>query len=138
MATNSGFIERQRALAAATLLRATAPGVLDDDPSHGHGGDREETHAFAARDATVVHQPEVSLVNDLGRRERLVRPPAPKLAVRDPPQLIVDERHESIERLTVATRGIQEQVRCAFSIHAAQPSPAAPMSASRPVLHLSG
>ena len=116
---------------------ARPPRVLDDQATHRHGRDREEHGALALRDPVLVDEPEIRLVDDLRRGQRVVRLRRAQLPVGDPPEVVVDERKESVERLAVAAGGIQEQVGClALSIHATSRTPAARMSAFRLVLHL--
>jgi hypothetical protein len=50
----------------------------------------------------VIDQLEVRLVDDFRRAQRVVAALALKLAVRDAPQLVVDERQQAVEGVAVA------------------------------------
>ena len=104
------FVERDARLRAAALQRAARAGPLDEDLPHRVRGDRAEVGAVLPAIGPVLHQAQVRLVDEAGRLERLPGPLAAQIARREPPQLLVDDRQQRIERLPVvghqATRSI--------------------------------
>jgi hypothetical protein len=113
----------------AAFQRATPSSELDDQASHGDRCHRKQAHALARRGGSLVHDPEVSLVDDLGRGQGLVWPAAPQLSVGDPAQFVVHQRDEPVERFTIAPGGIDEQVGArVLNIHG-EHNPAAGVSA---------
>ena len=91
-----------RRFAAAPLLGVAGPRVVDQDPAHGLGGDREEVAAVLPGDARLVDEAEIRLVDDGRRLERVARALSPELALGDLAQLRIDERHEPLDGRRVA------------------------------------
>ncbi len=83
--------------------------MVDQDPPHRLRGDREEVPAVLPLDSGLVDQPEVGLVDERGRLQRLVRPFAAELAPGDRAQLAVDPRHQALGRAVLAARPGLEQ-----------------------------
>ena len=66
-----GDVQRHLLDLAAPLLGAAAAGVVDQDPAHRLRGDREEVTAVLPGDPRLIDEPEVRLVHDRGRLQRV-------------------------------------------------------------------
>ena len=51
---------------------------------------------------SLIHQPQVRLVNERGGLQRMVRPLSAQMAPRDPAQLLVYEGQKAMQRIFVA------------------------------------
>ena len=64
--------------ASARLLgRVPRPRVIDQDPPHLMRRDRKELHAVLPADPPLIDELQVDLVDQRGRRQRMVRTLAP-------------------------------------------------------------
>lgn len=89
-----GLLERDSLPRAGALQGVVAPGVVDEDASHGSGGDGKEVRPIERTQAVDGGQPQVGLVDEPGGVERVVVTFQAKLSVSDAAQLVVDEREE--------------------------------------------
>ena len=104
------LVERNHPLVAAALDAGATPRVIHDDLPHRDRADREEMTAIAPRRLRLVHQPEVGLVHEAARVERLRPAPTAELDPRQPPEVLVDQRHQLVERLGIAGAVGEEQL----------------------------
>src|SRR5215207_6612199 len=96
---------------AAALGAVTVARVVEQDASHDLRGDGEEVRAVLPVHALLVDEPEVRLVDERRRLERVPRVLAPHEVARDAVQLSLDEREEAFERRPVAVAPCDEQPR---------------------------
>ena len=82
-------LEGRLPLAPGALERFA--GVVDEDPPHRPGRDREEVRAVAGIESGHGHQAQVGLVYELGRLERVVRALPRQVAGGDGAQVLVHE-----------------------------------------------
>ena len=88
-------------------------GALDEDAAHGLGrGGEEVPPAVPVLGQVAADQPEVGLVDQGGRLERLARVLAPEPRGGELAQLGVDEREEFGGGLAVSGRRCVEQLGC--------------------------
>ena len=87
------------------------PRRIDEDLSHRPRHGRAEVRAAAVTDARVVDEPQVGLVDERRRLQGHVPVLALQLPVRHPVQLVVDERHELVQRRQVSRVGQLQQGR---------------------------
>jgi hypothetical protein len=76
--------------------------VVDQNAPHRLGSDREEGIAIGSRELTLLHQPQVDLVDERGRGECMAGRFAVELSSCNLTQLVVDERYDSLRRFTIA------------------------------------
>ena len=105
------LVERDARLRAAALLRAARARPLDQDLPHRVRGNRAEVRAILPAIRPILHQAQIRLVDEAGGLKRLPGTLAAKVAGREPPQFLIDDRQQRIERLPVvrpmqATRSI--------------------------------
>ena len=103
-----GFIDGHTALAVAALDRGVTTGVIDQDPAHDLCRDAKKVCPILPVDLALIDEPQVDLVNERRRLQRVVSPLAPKLARGRPAELGVDEREQQIERSPIAATPIAE------------------------------
>ena len=106
--------------ASSSVTRACTPprlsaharaGALDEDLAHRVGGNGAEVRAILPAVRPVLHQAQVRLVDETGRLQRLPGTLAAQVVGREPPQFLIDDRQQRVERLPVvghayATRSI--------------------------------
>lgn len=74
-------------------------GPVDEDVPHGPRGHRQEVRPVAPLRARLVHELEIGLVHERGRRERSVSAAGAELPMSNGAQLLIDLRNEPVERL---------------------------------------
>jgi hypothetical protein len=75
--------------------------MIDQDPSHHLCRDAEKVCAILPGNPLLTDQPEIHLVNQGGRLQRVVPTLVAKIATRSPSELSIDERQEVVTRLEV-------------------------------------
>ena len=95
------LVQRDARLRAAALLRAAGARPLDQDLAHRVRGDRAEVRAVLPALRAILHQPQVGLVDERRRLERLARTLAAQIRRRQPAQLLVDDRQQRVDRLPI-------------------------------------
>ena len=95
-------LQRDHRLAPATFDARSPPGVVHHNLTHCHRRDREEMAAIAPRRSCTVDQPQVCLVDERRRVERLSGLTPPQLPAGEAAQIVVNERNEAIESVVVA------------------------------------
>ncbi len=93
-----------------SFARRLGPGVVDQDPPHDRGGGAEEVGAVLPLHAALIDQPQVDLVDQRRRRQGVFGPLAAEERPRHPPQVVVDDRRQRLERLAIAGAPAQQQV----------------------------
>jgi hypothetical protein len=86
-------------------------GVIDQNPTDDLRRRAKEVSPVPPVDVTLIDEPEVDLVNQCGRLQRVADSLAPKLARRNGAQLRVDERQQLIECTAVAATPFAEERR---------------------------
>jgi hypothetical protein len=76
--------------------------VIDEDAPHHLGRDPEEVRAVLPGDVALSGEPHVGLVDQCRRLEGVVRTLLAQVGGGEPAQLSVHERHQLLERLSVA------------------------------------
>ena len=61
--------------------------------------------------AGLVGEPQVDLVDERGRLQRVIRPLAPQRRAGEPPQFVIDDREQRRHGILVASGGLDEQLR---------------------------
>ena len=102
---------RATLLPPAPLGRTMMLGMIDQNLAHQVGRDAEELRAAGALHLRLVHQPQVGLVDQRRRLQRVVRPLAADIGGREAAQFAVDERHQFAQCLLVAAAPGLEQSR---------------------------
>jgi hypothetical protein len=105
------IIERDGPDALAPFSSGMTTGVVDQDSAHHLCGHTEEVRSTPPIDTALIDQPQVSLVDQRGRLQRVSGSLAPKLARRDAAELRIDEWQQLIECTVVAATPITEQRR---------------------------
>ena len=107
---NQPGIEGDAHLIAATLGGSASPGALDENLSHGAGGDAEKVRPILPRQMRVLQQAEVDVMHERRGLERLAGTLTPEKAGGQAPQLVVDQRHQRRKRLLIAlTSAVHER-----------------------------
>ena len=86
-------------------------GVVDQDATHDQRRGAKKMRSILPVDLTLIDEPEIRLVNQRGRLERVVDPFFPKLARGDAAHLRVDERQQLVKRTAVAATPVREERR---------------------------
>src|SRR5690606_19445397 len=94
---------------AAAFGGALGPRVVHEDAAHDAGGEAEEVEAVLPRAPLLPRELEVGLVDERRRVEGLGAALPEALAVRERPELVVDEREQPVERLGVAVVRLREE-----------------------------
>jgi hypothetical protein len=108
------------------------PGVIHEHAPHHVRGDGEELHPVNPLGARLVHEPEVCLVDDGGRGERVAYGLESQLPVGNPRQVSVDERDEAVQRARNSVAHVAEHLGDRVLLRRACHAPSA---VSRPVGH---
>jgi hypothetical protein len=75
------------------------------------GRDREEVTPILPVHRALAEQPHVGLAHDGGRLQTVMAPFAGELTRRDDAKLVVDERHQLMQRIAVARLPLVEEAR---------------------------
>ena len=95
------FRERDVIRVTSTLLSSSGAGMIDEDPTHGGGGQGEEVGPV--REVHVgIYQPGVRLVDEGRGAEGVVRPLSAQATSRQIPELVVDQGDQLIQEPLVA------------------------------------
>ena len=68
----------------------------DQDATHHHRCQPDDVRAIPPVDAVLLNEPEIGLVHERGRLQRVIAALTPHVRGRDPMQLIVDEGQDGI------------------------------------------
>ena len=88
----------RRSLPAAPLYAFSAPGVIDEYLSHRSSSRTKEVGAATGRDLLLIDEAQVCFVDEGRRAERIGLSLSHEIDVRERPQLVVDEREDSVNR----------------------------------------
>jgi hypothetical protein len=92
------------------LSGAVAPRVVDQDSAHHLRGDTEEVPTMLPVDVALVEEPQIDLVNECGRRQRVIDALVSQLARGNLTELLVHDRQQLVESgLRAATPLPQER-----------------------------
>ena len=84
-------------------------GLVNQYAPHGLRGDGEEVRAVLPTHAALVNESHVSFVDERGGLQSVVGALAAHVAVREPVQLLLNEREQLVERRPVAAAPGEEQ-----------------------------
>jgi hypothetical protein len=107
---SSGFRQLARVIEAEVDRTATAflavsvACELDEDPSHHLRRQSQKVRPILELDAIDVDQPEVRLVHQRRRLQRMIRSLLAHVTLCQTMELVIDERHEPVEGRPVALR----------------------------------
>ena len=104
-------VERDARSSIATLRRVACAGVIHEDAAHQLSGQSKEVRPILPGHSLLIDQPQVDLVDEGRRNERVIRAFPPQLAARNPPQLSVDLRQQLLERGGISLGPSYEQLR---------------------------
>ncbi len=113
--------QRNALQAAAPTQRAIAAGVIHQDPAHRPGGNRQKVGPVFPLDLRLIHEPEIRLVHQTGRAERVTWSLGPELTMCHQPQLRIHQRQQLIHRLGIAVPQLDEKVSDRLAIVAGGP-----------------
>jgi len=85
--------------------------VVDEDASHQIRGNREKVCAVLPTDAPLVYQPQIGLVDQRGRRKRMVVALAAQVGARDRAQFVVDGVDQLAARGFISVAPRHQQIR---------------------------
>jgi hypothetical protein len=74
------------------------PGVIDEDPSHGHRRDRHEMRPRGPECAGLITQREIRQVDEIGRGQGMPDRFVLEVPVRDSTQLVIDGEKQAVDR----------------------------------------
>ena len=95
-------VQRQDLRSAAALLKSAGPRELDEDLAHRSGGYREKVRSIFPLDVADVDEAQIRLMNKGRGLQRVARPLVAHLTAGQPPQLVVDDGDELLERSLIA------------------------------------
>src|SRR5262249_23395901 len=84
-------------------------GMVDEDSAHRLRGHAEKMCSILPTDLALVDESQVDLMDQRRRLQRVVYALTSKLARRDAPELVVDERQQLLERSCVASTPVGQQ-----------------------------
>src|SRR6266446_6890598 len=87
---NCCFVQFYLKRAAAALLRSIAPGVTDQDLTHGASGDGEEVGAILPARIGLVGQTQISLVDQRRSLQCVVGTLSTHMTMSDAPEFFID------------------------------------------------
>src|SRR5262249_3691966 len=93
----------------AALLRPKPTRVTDEHSAHQPRRDSEEVRAVDPLHARLIDKLQVRFVNQARRAERVTAALVPELPGRVPAKLVVEQRHESVERVAIAAAPREEK-----------------------------
>src|SRR5882762_4117335 len=129
------MIQRELRLISPTFHRLTTASVIDQHAAHQSGCDSEEVSSILPMDATLIDQLHVDLVDERGRLKRVIVPFLAKVLPSEMMKLVVDERHELVERGTITSApAIQEPRNVRSREFAHEVLRGASIRARRPIL----
>src|SRR5205814_2893423 len=94
----------------APFLGSLAPGVVNQDLAHRLGGDSEEVGAVLPAWTGLIGQPQISLVDQRSRLERVVGTLSAHMTVSDAPELLIDQRGQLDESGTVSVTPVHQEL----------------------------
>ena len=83
--------------------------MVAEDAAHDCGGDAEEVRAALPGDVLLLDEAEVGFVDEGGGLDGVAGALAAHVVAREPPQLVVDQRHQAFERRLVTVAPVDEQ-----------------------------
>ena len=106
-----------KAFSSNTMTVTPAPrfpsaltGVVHQDAAHQRRRHGEEVRAIAPLEGIDPRQPQVHLVDERRRRQRMAGALAAHVVMRKAAQLLVDDRHEPLACVGVAVRPIGQEI----------------------------
>ena len=96
--------------AAAALVGPLSTGVVDEDLAHQPGRHRKEVRPAFQRHAIHIHESQEDLMDERRRLEGVSGRFPPEMAARHPPQIVIHQRNQAVERRGVSLSPGQEQL----------------------------
>jgi hypothetical protein len=115
-----GFVEFYLE-ARAAFGGAMAAGVVDQDLAHETRGDGYEMGAVFGVDWTLLDEAEISLMNQSGAAEGVVRALAAQVAMGNGSQFAINQRHEYIEGRLIPVTPSKQEFGNRFNVHQGRP-----------------
>ena len=103
------FIERHPGGNAAALDASLRPRMIDEDAAHGLCGDTEEVRPVLPAHVALFDQLQERFVDEGGRLQRVVRALPPEIPGGLTAELAMDERHQVLQGVRLASAEIVEQ-----------------------------
>lgn len=105
------LIERCFGRTSATFRTLVNSGHVDENSPHQLRGDREEMSSILPINIRPANQPDVCLINQCCRLQRMIRPLAGQVPPREPLKLSLHARHESFQCLFIALPPRAQELR---------------------------
>ena len=99
----NAIVQRHAHRAAEALAAALSLRVIDQDAAHHLRRHAEEVRAVLPDDALLADEPQVGLVNERRRLQRVLDPFAAEVGRGPPPELVVDHLHQVVARFQVTS-----------------------------------
>jgi hypothetical protein len=115
-----GFVEFYLETRAA-FCGAMAAGVVDQDLAHETRSDGYEMGAVFGVDWTLLDEAEISLMNQSGAAEGVVRALAAQVAMGNGSQFAINQRHEYIEGRLIPVTPSKQEFGNRFNVHQGRP-----------------
>ena len=96
------------------------PCMVHEDASHHFGGDSQEVRAILPVDALMADQPEVGLMNERRRLERMVAPLSTQISCSACSQISMDKLEETVTCFLVSARPCAQHECCRAGLSACQ------------------
>jgi len=93
---------------STTLFGFVSSRMIGQDLPHQARGDAHEVRAIPITRLILCDQPEISLVDQGGRLERVSRPLTTYVRIRQASQFSINQRHQTIESSLIAGRKLLE------------------------------
>src|SRR5258706_668024 len=91
-------VKRYLELLAASLGGLMTTGVIDQDISHHPGCQTVKLCSSLPFDFLLIHQPQISFIDQGCWLQGVVGALAPKISRRQSAQLVIDQRHKALQR----------------------------------------
>jgi hypothetical protein len=98
-----GAIELHAHPAAGAFPHLSPPGVVDEDPAHHLGRQREELRPVLPRQSSLLDESKIRFVNERGRLQRVARFFSSEVCTGAPAQIPVHQRDKALARGIVAS-----------------------------------
>ena len=95
----------------AALDRAVCARVIHQEAAHHVSGDRKEMRAVLPAHAPLIDEPQIRLVHERRRRQRMVGALPPQVAPRQSAHLRIDRLHQAVARRRLPVAPRDEQAR---------------------------
>jgi len=105
------IVEARDGLAGTAFGRAVFPRVIDEDPAHHVGRRTVEVNAVREIRRSDTGEPQVGLVDERGRLQRVIGPFPREVMLRQIPEFTVHKGGELLERLGISPATVRVHIR---------------------------